>query len=259
MGILNLTPDSFFDGGSLISEKDVLQKTEKMLEDGATFLDIGGYSSRPGADFVSEEEETKRVIPIIHLLNKEFSEAIISIDTFRSTIAEKAVDAGAAIVNDISGGSLDDQMFSTVAKLKVPYIIMHMRGTPKTMVNLTEYEDITKDLIFYFSEKIEKARRLGIKDIIIDPGFGFAKTQEQNFELMNHLDFFQHVDAPLLVGISRKSMIYKSLKTTPKDALNGTTVLHSIALLKGANILRVHDVKEAKECITLIQKLNGIH
>ena len=259
MGVLNLTPDSFFDGGSLISEKDVIQKAKKMLDEGATFLDVGGYSSRPGADFVSEEEELKRVIPIIQLLNKEFPEAIISIDTFRSTIAEKAVLEGAAIVNDISGGSLDNQMFQTVAELKVPYIVMHMRGTPKTMVNLTEYEDITRDLIYYFSEKINKATSLGIKDVIIDPGFGFAKTQEQNFELMNHLELFKHLEAPLLVGISRKSMIYKSLKNTPKEALNGTTALHSIALFKGAHILRVHDVKEANECITLIQNLKGNH
>ncbi|MFT4696908.1 MAG: dihydropteroate synthase [Flavobacteriaceae bacterium] len=257
MGILNITPDSFFDGGSLISEKEVLQKAEKMLEEGATFLDVGGYSSRPRADFVTEEEEIKRVIPVIQLLNKEFPEAILSIDTFRSKIAEMAVLAEAAIVNDISGGSLDNQMFETIAKLKVPYIVMHMRGTPKTMVNLTEYEDVTKDLLYYFSEKLKKATSLGIKDVILDPGFGFAKTQEQNFELMNHLELFQHLDAPLLVGISRKSMIYTSLKNSPKEALNGTTALHSIALLKGANILRVHDVKEAKECITLMQNLKG--
>jgi dihydropteroate synthase len=257
MGILNITPDSFFDGGSLISEKEVLQKAEKMLEEGATFLDVGGYSSRPRADFVTEEEEIKRVIPVIQLLNKEFPKAILSIDTFRSKIAEMAVLAEAAIVNDISGGSLDNQMFETIAKLKVPYIVMHMRGTPKTMVNLTEYEDVTKDLLYYFSEKLKKATSLGIKDVILDPGFGFAKTQEQNFELMNHLELFQHLDAPLLVGISRKSMIYTSLKNSPKEALNGTTALHSIALLKGANILRVHDVKEAKECITLMQNLKG--
>lgn len=257
MGIINLTPDSFFDGGSLVSEKGVIQKAKKMLDDGASFLDVGGYSSRPGADFVSEEEELKRVIPIIQLLNKEFPEAIISIDTFRSTIVEKAVLAGAAIVNDISGGSLDDLMFETVANLKVPYITMHMRGTPKTMVNFTNYEDITKDLIFYFSEKINKATSLGIKDIIIDPGFGFAKTHAQNFELMNHLELFNHLEVPLLIGISRKSMIYKTLKNTPEEALNGTTALHSIALLKGTHILRVHDVKEAKECITLIQNLKG--
>ncbi|MBV1923900.1 MAG: dihydropteroate synthase [Flavobacteriaceae bacterium] len=257
MGILNLTPDSFFDGGSLISEKEVVQKAKKMLDDGATFLDVGGYSSRPGADFVSEEEELNRVIPVIQLLIKEFPEAIISIDTFRSDVAEKAVLAGAAIINDISGGNLDEHMFETVAALKVPYIVMHMRGTPKTMASQTSYEDITKELIYYFSEKINKATSLGIKDIIIDPGFGFAKTQKQNFELMNHLELFNHLEVPLLVGISRKSMIYKTLANSPKEALNGTTVLHSIALFKGAHILRVHDVKEAKECITLIQNLKG--
>ncbi len=257
MGILNLTPDSFFDGGSLVSEKDILQKAEKMLNEGATFLDIGGYSSRPGADFVSEEEELKRVIPAIQLLIKEFPEALISIDTFRSIVAEKAVHSGAAIVNDISGGNLDEHMFKTVADLQVPYIAMHMRGNPKTMVDQTLYEDITKDLIYYFSEKINQATQLGIKDIIIDPGFGFAKTQAQNFELMNHLELFKLLDVPIFVGISRKSMVYKTLKTSPQEALNGTSALHAIALFKGANILRVHDVKEANECISLIQNLKG--
>ncbi len=257
MGILNLTPDSFYDGGVLSNKKVILFQAEEMLNEGATFLDVGGYSSRPGAQFVSEEEELQRVLPAVQLLLKEFPEVIVSIDTFRSKIAKACVQAGAAIVNDISGGNLDEKMFETIASLKVPYILMHMRGTPETMSLDTNYGNITSDLINYFSEKISLANAIGITDIIIDPGFGFAKTRQQNFELLNNLELFKSLDNPILVGISRKSMIHKTLNVSPNEALNGTTALHAIAVLKGASILRVHDVKEAVECVTLLEKIKG--
>jgi dihydropteroate synthase len=256
MGILNCTPDSFFDGGKYKSEKEILNQVEKMLEDGATLIDIGAYSSKPNAAFVSENEEENRLLPIIDLVLKNFPHSIISVDTFRSEIAQKSIENGASIINDISAGNLDSQMISTVAKLQVPYIMMHMKGTPQTMQSLAQYEDIVKEMIFYFSEKVSQARSLGINDIIIDPGFGFAKTLEQNFEVMQKLELFQMLDLPLLIGISRKSMIYKTLETTAENSLNGTTFLNAIALQKGAKILRVHDVKEAVECVKLYSKLN---
>jgi len=257
MGIINLTPDSFYDGGNLRSDKDLLLKVERMLQEGATFLDIGGYSSRPGADFVSEETELKRVLPSIQLILKKFPNSILSVDTFRSSIAHECVNAGASLINDISGGSLDQQMFKTIAKLNIPYIIMHMRGSPENMMENTQYDHLTNEIIYYFSEKIAKANEAGINDIIIDPGFGFSKTREQSFELLNELELLNHLEQPLLVGLSRKSFIYKTLKSSPEEALNGTTILNSIALFKGANILRVHDVKEAVECVNLLQNLKS--
>lgn len=255
MGIVNLTPNSFYDGGKLSDEKSVLLQVEKMLADGATFIDVGGYSSKPNAEFVSEEEELQRVIPIIHRIVKEFPKVLLSIDTFRSQVAKHSVENGVAIVNDISAGSLDENMMRTVAQLRVPYVMMHMKGTPKTMQSLTQYDDLVKEIFFYFSEKIAQARSFGISDVIVDPGFGFAKTLEQNFELLNKLELFDVLDLPLLVGVSRKSMIYKTLETDAEHALNGTTSLNTISLMKGAKILRVHDVKEAVECVQLYQKL----
>ncbi|TXE10112.1 dihydropteroate synthase [Seonamhaeicola algicola] len=256
MGILNLTPDSFFDGGKYTNENAILNQVEKMLTDGATFIDVGAYSSRPGADFVSETEELQRLLPIIALIDKKFPETLISVDTFRAEVAKQSIETGAAIINDISAGKLDDNMLKTVANLQVPYIMMHMRGTPQTMQQLTNYDDIVKDLIFYFSERIQAAHNLGITDVIIDPGFGFAKTLEQNYKLLNNLELLNITEKPMLVGVSRKSMIYKLLQTTPQNALNGTTVLNTIGLQKGASILRVHDVKEAVETVKLIQNLN---
>ncbi len=256
MGILNCTPDSFYDGGSYKSEQDILNQVEMMLNEGATFIDIGAYSSRPRADFVSEYEELKRLLPVIELVLKQFPETLISIDTFRSKVAKQSIEYGAALINDISAGKLDDAMLKTVSELKVPYIMMHMRGTPKTMQQQTNYDNLIKDVLFYFSERIAIAKALGIYDIIVDPGFGFAKTLEQNFELLNNLELFKHLEFPVLVGVSRKSMIYKTLDISAKNALNGTTTLNTIALLKGAKILRVHDVKEAVECVNLIKQLN---
>lgn len=251
MGILNVTPDSFFDGGIYKNEADIILQVTKMLDQGATFIDVGAYSSRPNSPFVSQDEELQRIIPIINLLVKTFPNIIISVDTFRSEVAKQTILAGAAIINDISGGFRDEKMLQTIANLNVPYIMMHMRGDAETMQNLTDYNDITNDLILYFSKQINACRELGIIDLIIDPGFGFAKTTEQNFKLLKKLELLQIIDTPLLAGISRKSMIYKTLNTTAKEALNGTTALHMVALQKGAKILRVHDVKEALECISL--------
>ncbi len=254
MGILNLTPDSFYDGGALKTDAALLSQAEKMLNQGATFLDVGGYSSRPGATDISITEEISRVIPAIELVLKNFPEALISIDTFRSEVAKKAIESGAAIINDISAGKLDEAMLPTVAQLQVPYVMMHMRGTPQTMQSLSDYENITLEVLRYFSERIAAARALGINDILADPGFGFAKTIPQNFELLSNLELFKNLNVPLLIGVSRKGMIHKTLNITPQEALNGTITLNSIALLKGANILRVHDVKEAVECVELLNK-----
>ncbi|PWI31244.1 dihydropteroate synthase [Flavobacteriaceae bacterium LYZ1037] len=257
MGILNLTPDSFYDGGKYKNESDILSQVYMMLKFGATFIDIGAYSSRPDANHISEEEELKRLLPIITLILKEFPEVFMSIDTFRSQVAKEGVEAGATLINDISAGKLDEHMLETVAKLKVPYIMMHMKGTPQTMQQQTNYENLTKDILFYFSERIAKAKALGILDVIVDPGFGFAKTLEQNFELLNQLELFKILDKPILTGFSRKSMIYKTLGNSAKEALNGTSVLNTVALQKGATILRVHDVKEAVECVKLIEQLKS--
>lgn len=257
MGILNLTPNSFYDGGKYKDEIQVLNQVEKMLDDGATFIDVGAYSSKPNAEFVSEEEELHRLLPIVELLVNKFPEVLLSVDTFRSQVAKKAIENGVAIVNDISAGKLDEKMIETVAKLNVPYIMMHMKGNPKTMQSLTNYEDILKEMIFYFSERIVVARSFGVNDIVIDPGFGFAKTLEHNYEVLQKLELFSMLELPLLVGVSRKSMIYKALENSTEEALNGTTVLNTIALQKGAKILRVHDVKEAMECVKLLSKLNN--
>jgi dihydropteroate synthase len=256
MGILNVTPNSFFDGGKYTENEAVLRRVAEMIAEGADLVDLGAYSSRPNAEFVSEAEELARIVPIVSLILSHFPNATLSIDTFRSEIAKACVDAGASVINDISAGSLDDKMMQTVAALRVPYIMMHMRGTPQNMQSQTEYTDITGDLLLYFSEKIRKARSLGIDDLIIDPGFGFAKTMAQNYELLQKLELFNMTGLPLLAGVSRKSMIYKPLGLTAEDALNGTTVLNTIALSKGAKILRVHDVKEAVECVKLFSLAN---
>lgn len=255
MGILNVTPDSFYDGGRYKDEKSILSQTAKMLDHGATFIDIGAYSSRPGADVISEEGELRRILPIVELLIKEFPQILLSIDTFTSKVAIECLEHGAALINDISAGRLDNKMLSLIAKYKVPYIMMHMRGMPQNMQQKTEYENLLTDILYYFSERIETARALGIHDLIIDPGFGFAKTLDQNFELLRQFDLFQNLNLPLLAGLSRKSMIYKTLETNAEGALNGTTALHMVALSKGANILRVHDVKEAIECVKLHESL----
>ncbi|WPR70525.1 dihydropteroate synthase [Flavobacterium sp. NG2] len=251
MGILNVTPNSFFDGGKYKNESEILSQVEKMLSDGATFIDVGAYSSKPNAEFVSESEEIDRIVPVIDLILNRFPDAFLSIDTFRSEVAKIAIENGAAIINDVSAGKLDDKMFETVAKYNVPYIMMHMRGTPQTMQTMTEYEDIVKEMLFYFSERVSMARSFGINDLIIDTGFGFAKTLAQNYEVLRKLELFQMLDLPILTGVSRKSMIYKLLENSPAEALNGTTVLNTIALTKGAKILRVHDVKEAFEAIQI--------
>lgn len=255
MGILNVTPDSFFDGGKHKKENEILLQVEKMLVDGATFIDIGAYSSKPNAEFVSQEDELNRIVPVIQSVLKQFPKTNISIDTFRSEVAKVCIENGAAIINDISAGNLDDKMLETISNYKVPYVMMHMRGTPQTMQSLTNYDHIVKEMIFYFSEKVAKARSFGIYDLIIDPGFGFAKTIEQNYEVLQKLELLQMLELPILVGFSRKSMIYKTLNSNVKEALNGTTVLNTIGLTKGAKILRVHDVKEAVECVKLYQKM----
>mgnify|MGYP003607620523 CR=1 FL=1 len=256
MGILNITPNSFFDGGKYKNENELIERVNKMLDEGATFIDVGGYSSKPNAEFVSEEEEISRIIPVVNLLQKHFPDIILSIDTFRAGVAQRCIENGAAIINDISAGKLDDKMLETIAKFQVPYIMMHMKGTPQTMQTLTQYDDIMKEMLFYFSERIATARTFGINDLIVDPGFGFAKTLEQNFEVMQKLELFQMLELPLLIGISRKSMIYKTLDSNAEMALNGTTFLNAIALTKGAKILRVHDVKEAVECVKLFDKIS---
>lgn len=252
MGILNVTPDSFYDGGQYDSESAILSHVETMLSDGATFIDVGGYSSRPGAADVPVEEETRRVTKALQLIAKNFPKAICSIDTFRSVVAKAAIEAGAVMVNDISGGEQDDRMIELVASRGIPYVLMHMRGNPKSMSGLTQYDNVLKEVVDHLANKISILYEKGITDVIIDPGFGFSKTIEQNFLLLNHLEYFQILHKPILVGLSRKSMIWKTLKTTPDNALNGTACLNTIALLKGANILRVHDVKEATELCKLI-------
>ena len=256
MGILNVTPNSFFDGGKYKNETEILSQVEKMVVDGATFIDIGAYSSKPNAEFVAEQEEIYRIVPVVDLILKHFPEAILSIDTFRGEVAKASIESGAAIINDIAAGNLDNNMFEIIAKYNVPYVMMHMRGNPQTMLTLTDYDDIVKEILFYFSEKVAKARSFGINDLMIDPGFGFAKTVGQNYEVFQKMELFNMLELPLLVGVSRKSMIYKTLGTTIENALNGTTVLNTLALTKGAKILRVHDVKEAVECVALFNKIN---
>ncbi len=255
MSILNVTPDSFYDGGEYNSNDKVLTMAEQHLSEGADILDIGGYSSRPGAKEVSPEEELNRVIPAIEAIVNHFPDAIISIDTFRSDVAKQAILSGASIINDISAGELDSNMFKTVAELKVPYIMMHMKGTPDNMQNNPTYGDVTKEVIHYFSKKVNQLRVLGVNDIILDPGFGFGKTIEHNYELLSNLKQLNVFGLPVLAGISRKSMLYKPLGITPKEALNATTTANTIALNNGASLLRVHDTKEAKECIKICQYL----
>ena len=254
MGILNITPDSFYDGGKYHqSEQKILSRAEQMLQEGATILDVGGYSSRPGATDITVEEEKLRVVSAIELITKQLPEANISVDTFRAAVAEEALGAGACMVNDISGGGLDPKMFDVIARYHVPYVLMHMRGTPQTMKQLTDYENIIVELLDYFQRKVAQLRKHNVADIILDPGFGFAKTIDQNYFLLKNLKAFQELGLPVLVGLSRKSMIYKRLGTSSGEALNGTTALNTIALMQGATILRVHDVKEAREAIQLIQ------
>lgn len=256
MGILNLTPDSFFEGSRVkIDSADIISKAGKMIEEGADFLDLGGYSTRPGAIDISVQEEIDRVAPAIEIIRKEYPESLISIDTFRSKVAKEAIAAGADLVNDISAGNLDEDMIPLIASLKVPYIAMHMKGNPQKMQSLSNYSDILGEILHYFAEKVDLFKKLGIKDVIIDPGFGFAKTIEQNFFLLKNLKSFEVFGLPLLAGVSRKSMIYKTLQTNASEALNGTTALNMFALIQGANLLRVHDVKEAKETIKLFEQL----
>jgi dihydropteroate synthase len=256
MGVLNVTPDSFFDGGKYENVKALLQQVGKMISAGAMIIDVGGMSSRPGAEIINVSEELSRVIPIIEQIKEHFPAIIISIDTVRSEVARQSVAAGASIINDISAGSIDDQMFETVAELNVPYILMHMQGKPEDMQQDPDYQDVTKNVLDFFIEKIRELRALGVKDIILDPGFGFGKTIQHNYQLLQNFAIFKILDLSLLAGISRKSMIYKVLDSTPEEALNGTTVLNTLALERGAKILRVHDVKEAKETITLWKQLN---
>lgn len=257
MGILNLTPDSFFEGSrTQISKESILMKASKMIQEGADILDLGGYSTRPGALEVTEQEEIKRVIPAVEWISARYPLILISVDTFRSAVAKAAVHAGAHFVNDISAGNLDSKMLHTVGQLGVPYIAMHMVGNPQTMKKRTNYSNILVEILNYFSEKIAQSKLHGIKDIIIDPGFGFAKTKEQNYWLLKNLPYFGTLSLPLLVGLSRKSMIYKTLGVSPENALNGSTALHMHALANGANILRVHDVREAKETLNLYQQIH---
>ncbi|MES2275365.1 MAG: dihydropteroate synthase [Bacteroidota bacterium] len=251
MGIINLTPDSFYAGSRKPAVADALQQAEKMLNEGAAFLDLGAYSSRPGAVAISVQEETDRLLPVVKAIAANFKDAVLSIDTFRAPVAEAAIKAGAHIINDISGGQLDDAMFATVARLQVPYILMHTKGTPQTMVQLARYDDVVNEVLAYFAQRYEKLRAMGVHDVIIDPGFGFAKTHEQGYELMSKMQGFDLLQLPVLAGVSRKRMIYGLLGGTAADALNGTTVLNTIALTKGANILRVHDVKEAVEAVKI--------
>ena len=258
MGILNVTPDSFYAGSRMETEKDIINRLHQITSEGASILDIGAYSSRPDAEHISAEEEMNRLRTGLDLVRKHQPEAVVSVDTFRADVAKMCVEEyGVAIINDISAGHMDPAMFETIAKLSVPYIMMHMQGTPQDMQMNPHYDNLLKEVFLYFAERVQKLRDLGVKDIIIDPGFGFGKTLEHNYELMNHLDEFRLFELPLLVGISRKSMIYKLLGTTPEEALNGTTVLNTLALMKGANILRVHDVKAAREAVTLVEKMKS--
>ena len=256
MGVLNITPDSFYDGGYYKNEKELLNQTEKMLLEGASFIDVGAYSSKPGAAHISEKEELNRIIPVVKSISKYFPQAIISVDTFRGIVAKQTIDNGAAIINDISGGSLDKEMFKIVADLKVPYILMHMQGIPQDMQLNPTYSDIVTELISFFSEQLYKLHQLKHNDVIIDVGFGFGKTFEHNYQLLKNLALFKNLDVPILAGVSRKSMLYKPLGLSPKEALNATTSANTIALLNGAKILRVHDVKEAVEAINIVNLLN---
>lgn len=258
MGIINTTPDSFYEGSRFMDMQDILRQAEKMLTEGAAILDIGGQSTRPGSQQIGPAEETERVVSVIETISLHFPQAIISVDTYHASVAKKAVESGAAMVNDISGGNLDELMIPTVAALNVPYVCMHTKGSPEDMQRHAVYEDITREVLDHFIKKIEGYRRAGIKDVVIDPGFGFAKNISHNFELLRNLETLKMLDCPLMVGLSRKSTIYKTLGTDAAGALNGTTVMNTIALLNGANILRVHDVKEAVEAIALVSKYKSL-
>ena len=258
MGILNLTPDSFFDGGKHQNQDNILKTVEQMLEDGLDILDIGGQSTKPGSEFISADEELQRVEPILEIVIKNFPDLIISIDTFYSKVAQHAVEMGAAIINDISAGKIDEDLFKTVAKLKVPYILMHMQGMPKDMQAEPHYDNIIQEVNLFFAEKIQALKQLHINDIILDPGYGFGKTLEHNFQLLRNQELLGFNDYPILAGVSRKSMICKTLGVNPKDALNGTTAVNMLVLQHGAKILRVHDVKEAKECIKIFDSYQSV-
>lgn len=251
MGIINVTPDSFYAGSRRMNMSEILPQADKMISEGATFLDIGGLSTRPGSEPVTADEELERVVPAIEGIHQKFPETILSIDTYRAAVAKEAVMAGASMVNDISGGELDEAMLETVASLKVPYVCMHMKGTPETMQTLAVYDDVAREVLDYFILKVEACKKAGVHDVIVDPGFGFAKTIQQNFELLNKLEVLQLLKKPVLIGLSRKSSVYKTLGITSEEALNGTTVLNTIGLIKGAGILRVHDVKEAVQAVKL--------
>lgn len=257
MGILNLTPDSFYDGGQFSTQSQILEHTKKMLLEGATFIDVGGASSRPGASIISENEELKRVIPAIKALQKEFPDILISIDSFRSKVVKEAIKSGACMINDISAGELDTNMFKTAVDLQVPYILMHMQGTPQNMQNKPVYDDLVTDLFYYFSKKLRLLREMGLNDPIVDLGFGFGKTRSQNYELLKNMAYFKNLDIPMLTGLSRKSMLYSLFNGNSKTALNATTAANTIALINGTNILRVHDVAEAMEAIKIVEALNG--
>ena len=256
MGIINATPDSFYSKSRVATSNDLKIRIEQMIEDGVDIIDIGAYSSRPNAEHISQEEELNRLLPLVEFIKKEYPNLLVSIDTFRAKVADECIQRGAELINDISGGQIEDELLEVIANKEVPYILMHMRGTPQTMMQYTQYEHLANELLLYFSKGIQKAKKAGIKDVIIDPGFGFSKTLEQNYQLLNNLELLNSLEAPLLIGISRKSMISKALNTTAEKSLNGTTALHMIALSKGAKILRVHDVKEAVECVKLHQLLN---
>ena len=255
MAIMNLTPDSFYDGGQLKNHEQLLAKVQQFIDEGASIIDLGGYSTRPGAVNISVEEEMSRVVPVVQLIREHFKNIPLSVDTFRSQVARSALEQGASMVNDVSGATADDLMLDLISEYQVPYVGMHMRGTPQTMSTLTDYQDIVFEIRYFFSTLAEKAAKRNINDLIIDPGLGFAKTIAQNFHLLYHLEAFKLLDLPVLIGLSRKSMIYKTLNTTPENALNGSSALHMAALERGAHLLRVHDVKEAQECIKLYTQL----
>ena len=256
MGIINVTPDSFYEASRINSNDSLLKQAEKMIANGADIIDIGGQSTRPGSVRIEAEEEIKRVIPAVEIVHRTFPELLLSIDTYHAKVAKAAIDAGASIVNDISAGAFDNTMIHTVASLKVPYVCMHMRGTPENMQQLTQYENVTKEILDFFIRKTDQLKQAGINDIILDPGFGFAKTAAHNFQLLKELAAFGMLGHPIMIGLSRKASIYKTLDVTVEESLNGTTILNTLAILHGAHILRVHDVREAKQVVTLLAKLN---
>ena len=258
MGILNVTPDSFYAGSRMQTERDIVARARQILEEGGSMIDIGAYSSRPGADHIDAEEEMARLRCALQLIGRECPGAVVSVDTFRADVARMCVEEyGVGIINDISAGEMDEAMFATVARLGVPYIMMHMQGTPQDMQCQPHYENVVREVMIYFSEKVQKLHELGVKDVIVDPGFGFGKTLEHNYELLNHLDDFAMLGLPVLVGVSRKTMIYRLLCGGPEGALNGTTAVHALALMKGADILRVHDVREACQVVQIVNKMKG--